>query len=179
MSCRTQARPTCHRQDAGFTLVELLVALTLLSLLSLVLVGSLRLGIGAWRRGAVHSDWVADTAIVHNHLRRLIAEAYPFYALDGAARGHVDFEGTPTSLSFLAPTPIALGGAGRARFTLMVDRRESGSNLAITSKPELAQGEGDASRTTDRILLANVGAVDLPTLVEALPTRTHLGTPNG
>jgi general secretion pathway protein J len=145
--------------EAGFTLVELLVALTLLSFVSLALFGALRFGIMAWARGTAHVERVEDVAFVQGFLRRLIADEYPMFLSNDPTRPHVDFEGTAGSLSFLAPAPIAIARGGRSRFALSVDRHHGRADLVIASRPELTARD-DASTSIRKVLLAGVQTVE-------------------
>jgi general secretion pathway protein J len=146
--------------EAGFTLMELLVAITLLSLLSLVLTSSLRFGLTAWARGTDHAERVDHGLIVQDFLRRAIGDAYPYFLSTDPTRGtgRVDFVGTAQSLRFLSPAPIALGGRGRVRFEVSVDRNGGRSDLVVASAPELA----DSTSTPERkILMPDVEAIEL------------------
>jgi general secretion pathway protein J len=147
------------RPDAGFTLVELLAALGLLSLLSVILLGSLHLGLKAWERGAVHADRVDHVALVQNFLRRAIEDAYPLFAVDAAAQGRVEFEGTANSLRLLSSAAHALRSGGRSRLSLAaVEGAQGGLDLVVTARPELARDEGAVTR---KVLLANIQSVEL------------------
>src|SRR5215467_12505236 len=146
-------------RHAGFTLMELLVAITLLSLLSLVLTGSLRFGFTAWARGAEHADSVDQNVLAKDFLRRTIGDAYPYFLPTDPTHGfgYVDFAGSVQSLHFLASAPMALGGRGRVRFGIELERRSSGNELVVTTTPEL----GEASAKPERkILLSNVETVE-------------------
>jgi len=68
-----------RNQQAGFTVVELLVALTLFSLLCTLLFGNVRFGLKAWQRGLAHTERVDHSMIVQNLLRRIIGEVYPLF----------------------------------------------------------------------------------------------------
>jgi len=146
-------------REAGFTVVELLVALALFAFISLTLSESLHFGIIAWGHGTAQTDRADHLMFVQSLLRRLIADAYPRYLSSDPTSGHVDFEGTETSLGFLASVPIALGGGGRSRFTVSVDQSGGRSGLVLISKAELAD-DGDASATTKTMLVADVAAVE-------------------
>jgi general secretion pathway protein J len=135
-----------------------LVAIGLLSLLSVILLGSLRFGLWAWERGAAHGNRIDHIALVQNFLRRAIEDAYPFFLTGAATHGHVEFEGTANSLRLLSSTAHALGKGGRSRWSLAVSRDHKRVDLLIIATPELA---GDLSRTARKILLPNVQAVEL------------------
>jgi general secretion pathway protein J len=126
------------RSSAGFTLVELLIALLLFSLLSLALFGSIRAGAAAWSRATSHADESDHGLHAQDLLRYLIENAYPLFLSDNAKSGHVDFAGSESSLSFLSIAPMALGNGGRSRINLAVERHGDRVDLLLESTPELA-----------------------------------------
>ena len=98
-------------RERGFTLLEMLIALSIVGALLAILLGGLRVGLAAWRQGE-------DRAEVHQHLRSLVellsrsvAGAFP-YRMAPAAGGApvVQFQGDERRLAFvtLAP-PFPLG----------------------------------------------------------------------
>ena len=143
--------------EAGFSLVEVLVALVLLGLLSMALFFSVRFGMTAWQRGGERSDQIHTSMLVQDLLRRLIGQAYPLVRADGTGTGRVDFAGTATSLDFLAPVPVALASGGRARVKLSIERRGDHSDLVLTSRPELVADDAPAELSR-KTLLATVEA---------------------
>jgi general secretion pathway protein J len=147
-----------NRPDAGFTLVELLVALGLLSFLSVILLGSLHFGLKAWERGAVHADRIDHVALVQSFLRRAIEDAYPLFAVDAATEGRVDFEGTDSSLRLLSSAAHALRSGGRSRLSLAAVQGRQGLDLVVTATPELASDDGALTR---KVLLANIQSIAL------------------
>jgi general secretion pathway protein J len=146
-------------RQAGFTLMELLVAITLLSLLSLVLTSSLRFGFTAWARGSEHADSVDHKVLVQDFLRRTVGDAYPYFLPTDPTHGpgYVDFSGTPQSLHFLASAPTALGSRGRVRFGVELERSSSKTELVVTTTPELAEASAKPQR---KILASNVETVE-------------------
>lgn len=147
------------RKDAGFTLVELLAAIGLLSLVSVIFLGSLHFALKAWERGAAFADRVDRVALVQSFVRRAIEDAYPYFAVKEATTGHVDFEGTADTLQLLAPAARALGGGGRSRLSLGAVRGHQGLDLVVMATPELAGDPASAGGT--KVLLANVRSVEL------------------
>lgn len=123
-------------KERGFTLLELLLALAIAGALLLILFGSLRVGLAAWRQGE-------ERAEAHQHLRSLsellagsVAAAFPYHQSGpqgGEAR--VQFKGEEGRLSFVTfspPFPLAAPVA----FTAVTLAWRDGENpgLVITQK---------------------------------------------
>lgn len=147
------------RDQSGFTILEALVAITLLGLLSIALAGGLRFGVNAWARGSAHSDQLSRTTVGQGFLRRVVGEAYPYFLSSDPTHQYIDFEGTSESLAFLAPAPAVLGGAGRSRFRLTVTKHDGLADLVMTSRPELALADGP-STAEKKTLLAGAALVE-------------------
>jgi len=96
---------------AGFTLLEVVIALAIVGALLAVAFGGLRVGLAAWQKGE-------DRAEAHQHARALmtllarsIGSAYPYrIAPEDAPEPLVQFDGYADRLSFVAlaaPFPLA------------------------------------------------------------------------
>jgi general secretion pathway protein J len=105
-------------EEAGFTLVELLVALILVAFMATLVFGGLRLAVRVWAKTHESIADAADIWAVENVLRRTIAEAYPAFASSRPSDRTIAFEGGADKLSLLAPLPraIAPGITARMRF---------------------------------------------------------------
>ena len=145
--------------EAGFTLVELLVALALFAVLCSLLFGNVRFGMKAWRYGTVHAEQGAHTMVVQSFLRRILEEAYPMFVANDPTHPHVDFDGGEKSMGFLSSAPIAAGAAGRYRFVLSADQHDARTDLVMTSRPELADPR-DPSLVTRTALVTDVEHVE-------------------
>jgi general secretion pathway protein J len=165
----TRSVRIARRREAGFTLIELLVALALFSLLSAALFGSMRYGIGAWKRTSTHVDQVDHTMQVQAFLRHMIEDAYPLFISDGPTHKYVDFRGTNSSLNFLTSVPIALATGGRSRLTLSVAPTADHVDLVVTSKQELTSR--DDSTLTKMILLNDLQSVEFSYFGRALSDK--------
>ena len=123
-----------HPGEAGFTLLELMVAMTLLGLLSLVLFGGLRLGTQIWRRT---DDVTADVRTIRAAqllLRDELSRAYPSFVSSGTEQSHADFDGDANGVRFIAIDKSS-GTTARIGFKAL---GETGKSLAYESEPELS-----------------------------------------
>jgi general secretion pathway protein J len=156
MTCNGSRHPS--RRDAGFTLVEVLVVLALVSLLTVALFGAVHFGLKAWERTTSRASAIDQNLLVQDFLRRTIAAAYPSFLVDDLTHGHVDFAGTETSISFFAPTPVARGLGGRSRFVVSLDQNREAKALTVTSQSELVPAEA-VSRVRD-VLMTNLEGIE-------------------
>ena len=122
-----------ERGDAGFSLLELLVATTLLAFLSLVMFGGLRFGRQVWKTAAEGTMNTNAVRAFQDELRDDIARIHPLFVPD-PAQPHLDFDGGPAQLAFLAPAP----DGGLERFVVA----SSGNATTIAARPELADRAG-------------------------------------
>ena len=146
------------RRRQAFTIVELLVALSLLTLIIVGLAGGLRFGFKVWRQGGARVDHGQHVIVLQNLLRQVLGDIYPFFVRDDPTHGHVEFVGGANALEFLSSAPIAAGYSGRLRFRLFLDRHADQLDFAMMARPELADAEGRAALTS-RVLLEDVPSV--------------------
>ena len=103
-----------HRKghEHGFTLLEVLIAMTLLGLLMVVLFGGLRLGVRAWETGDWHAKEMTRVEAVHRFVRGRLSQAYRLPWIDEDGRKRAAFEGTAEAVIFttLLPEHLAMGG---------------------------------------------------------------------
>lgn len=144
-----------RRGEEGFTLLELLIAMTLLGLLMALLFGGLRFGARAWEHSEAHTTGMDDVRLAQAFIRSEIEQAYPLLVLTDPIHPHMDFEGGTEALVFLAPAPTSIAAAGRARIDLRVVDRGSRSMLVVRARPELAWDD-DRDAIHEESLLAGV-----------------------
>jgi general secretion pathway protein J len=146
-------------REAGFTLVEMLVALALFSLIATLLFNNVRFGLKAWQIGSSQGELLARSAAAQDALRRLVGNAYPMLMASDGNDPSIDFEGAHETMTFLGDAPVVTGGAGRFRFRLFPERKQDHTDLVISSTPELANPQ-EASMTTSSVLVADIDQVE-------------------
>jgi len=99
------------RSCAGFTLLELLVSITIFALLMVVLVGALQLRTRQAGRLTGEVDRSQQVALVQNFLRAQIGAAQPLVLPSDQAKT-VQFDGQPHGIDFVAVAPESLQAGG-------------------------------------------------------------------
>ena len=150
---------TNRRSAAGFTLVEILVALTLLAMVVAMLAGGLRLGLRVWENGNRHSEALAEVQTVNDFLRRLLEQAYPFYV---ARDRRIEFDGEKQSIDFVATLPAYLGPGGLHAVRLYVGRDGGTRHLMfrrVLFHPDVPEDSKEPAVGGETVLLENVESV--------------------
>lgn len=120
---------------AGFTLVEVLVAVTLLSLLSVALLVSLRLGVRAERAGSERLEADERTVLGLSFIRAQLGDARAAVDVDDAERPFVVFDGAPDRVAFVAPLPRRVNLPGLHLIEIVAMRTALGVELLMRARP--------------------------------------------
>ena len=119
----------------GFTLLELLVAVLLLSLIFLLLTSGLQFGTKIWSAGQENPGNI-PAATVQQLLRRVFSEALPvMIEATPTERRHVFFVGTENSVRLIAPMPVRFGVGGLYEIAIyLTDGGEGVSRIAEAAR---------------------------------------------
>ena len=130
------------KRQGGFTLLELVVALTLLTLLSGLMFGGFRLAGRAWETVERHNDRLGEAVQLQLFLRNLLSRAQPRDIWDIRQTQMLSFQGGEDSLLFLAPLPQKGGGPAQpAWFYLALDQTDPDHpQLLLKTQPFIADG---------------------------------------
>jgi general secretion pathway protein J len=164
MSSRRGPRPG----EQGFTLLELLAAITLLGLLMAALFGGLRLGTRVWETGEARLDASVRLQIVQDFIRQRLAETLPLEVVsrEPAEAGVSEplFLGTVEAVRFAGMFPEHLG-AGVYLMELALaesDHAERNGNLVLRWRPlEPNDPTAQEAEPETRVLIENVEALEL------------------
>jgi general secretion pathway protein J len=163
-SAQTPIRRISHRSgQAGFTLLEVLIASTLMMVMMTLLLGSLRMAAGSWDAGDKQSEQLSRLLVTQNFLRAQLSGLRPFVRPKSA----LDPSNTPMTLYFhggpdwveyaTALPPQAHGGVYLLR--IFIEGQKNDKRLMISIRP--AAGNNDAENSgsqsiEDVVLLEHV-----------------------
>ncbi len=129
----------------GFTLIEVLIAITVTLLIVPLAVEGVRSGLGTAERLTQHRDAAGRASAAQRVLRKQISEALPVDDRNSNEAETVAFQGSNRELEFVARVPLHAGGGGlfrhRLRFVTQADR-----NALMLSYWPLTTGERGAPR---------------------------------
>ena len=100
------------RRDAGLTLLELLVAMTLLALIGAAAAGGLRFGLTVWERGDATAETGIEDRVLQKFVLRQIAQARVIQLRSGDREPKLAFAGEARRIEFIAPLPARLARHG-------------------------------------------------------------------
>ena len=153
-------RATCppftvrHHPAAGFTLLEMLVAIVVLGMIMTTAFGALRLGERSWEAGLERTAGTETVRTVSGLLQRQFRQALPLqWTVD--AETTIAFDGSYDRVRFIAPAPQHEGATGLFEFTLGVEPQTDGVRLVLRYRlhdPDIS-GFQPAGSDAQRVLL--------------------------
>lgn len=153
------ARPAISggRSDGGYTLIEVVVALAIVSLLMAMMPGAFAIGQRAWDtiRRIQRDD---DHAAARTFIEQRLTEAMPVLVADATGQRQFGFRGEPRRVAFIAPASSGPTGGGLYRFALHVESASAGDAL-ILSQSQVAASPGATAPDAPRVLLEAAGGL--------------------
>lgn len=158
-------------RDAGFTLLELLVALALLAMLTAGLTPALRLSGQAWDAVGRSADDGETMLTAQTFLRNALAESYPAYFTDADGRRGLAYAGLPDQLAMVTPMPVYLGLGGLQIVRLSLHEHNGQRDLVAGWTPLLPGSNSlDLGEDARQVVLASgVERLELHYLGQASP----------
>jgi general secretion pathway protein J len=169
-----------RQSSGGMTLIEVMVALALLSLLSIGMVTSFRLGEHAYRQITAAATSDRDQLSAQRFVRQIIESTSPLQQYAQARVTVFGLEGTVSQLSVTAPMPQGGGGAGNYRYEFLESSDERGlKSLIVRWSLDRSATPSRTSVATEEalhqeVLLNNIGSVDWAYLASPEPNSFNV-----
>jgi len=107
------------RSRSGFTLLEVIIAITILSLITVIIGSAFRLGIQAWGRGEKETEDGQRLRALSSLLSQQLKSIYPYrIKIEGKDEEIVAFKGESDSITFVTTmTDLSYGGLKWVQYT--------------------------------------------------------------
>lgn len=157
MTGMAKIRASRRPAEAGMTLIEILVAMTVLGFLVLAMGGGLRLALRSWDTVERRQDEAGGVMLAHRLVGRMLSEAYPVAVEKKTQAAALAFEGGPERLAFAAVAPPRFGGGGLVWIVLALEQGAGGKVLTMSLENYFAARSGLSERREERVLLEGIG----------------------
>ena len=152
------------KRAAGFTLVEVVIAMALLAAIMAMLYSGLTFALRSWDAGDASGRRVADRRLGENFLRREMTEMFPMRWKD-ATTVKFAFEGEHDRLRFVSARPPGIQQGGLALVGLEVGQGREPRTRNLLMRRALPDDEAVSFAPLDKaeplLLIANVDSIEL------------------
>lgn len=142
-----------HFQN-GFTLMEVLLGMSLLSVMMVMLFGSLRVCVQNWDAGEAKFDKVSRAAIIRNFFTSHLQNVLPLTDLS-SPQIPFSFQGEANSLQFVSSMPASAGRLGVQLFSVTMAGKQDGE-VKVSMRPFFGSAEGSEWKLEEVVILKHV-----------------------
>lgn len=158
---------TFKLHSAGFTLLEILLALVLMAFLMVGVWGALRTGVKLTRSADASIQHSDRARAVQQYLRAYLGGAQPQAFVPARNQSARMFRGDPQSLTFVAPMPAQLGDGGLFVQTLQFVREQGDKDYSLQLTYAPLSSETASPDSKPEVLLEHVSDGGFEYLVAA------------
>jgi general secretion pathway protein J len=147
-------------RQAGFTLLEILIAMTLLGVMMVLIFGTLRVSVRSWESGEKQAAQVSQLLVLHNFLRSHLTRMKPWeddFSEDGPV---FSFQGAVESVQFVSTLPLHnRGSGGWHKFNIQLTKNRDQTDLIVKLEPFFPALDEAHQPIDDVVLIENVEAI--------------------
>jgi len=140
----------------GFTLIEVLIAMTLLSIMVVLLFSSLKICADSWEKGESKITDVNEVAVVYNFFQRHLSIVKPLRNDLSKEENTFSFKGKAQSLQFVSSFPASAGRSGLQLFSLDLQEEDNEQVIKVTITPFFPVAEGEEWHKEEVTLIRHV-----------------------
>jgi general secretion pathway protein J len=149
------------RNQRGFTLIELVVAMALLGTMMVLMYSGLTFSLKGWDTGAASGQRITDRRIGENFLRRELSELFPMRWKDPMVL-RLAFEGESQRMRFVSARPAGVTQGGLSLVGIEVESgngRERNLVMRRAMPDDAAKDFGPLDNAERSVILAGVDSV--------------------
>jgi general secretion pathway protein J len=149
-------------RQRGFTLLELLIAMVLLSMVLVVVYGSLNTSMKSWDKGNERAELINELRLVQEFVRTQLRQSVTVYRNDSTDGRVIYFDGRADKIGWVAPMLTYLGRGGL--YFVQLDTVGIRDDTVLRMRwyryhPEDSEeGPDDQSRIEETVLLPHISA---------------------
>ncbi len=140
-----------HKSSSGFTLLELLIAMTLLGFILALLFGGLHLGSRSWDAGDARAEKSTRLTLLQEFLRRELNQVTPYF-WKNTVNPELAFDGEQNRLNMVAPIAVHLGPGGLFLLALGLDDNKL---VLMQAPPDSDSKDFSALDESEKVVLAD------------------------
>lgn len=148
--------PPYRKAGQGFTLIEVLIAMTLLGLMVVLLFSSMKICADSWQKGEDKITEVNEIAVVYQFFQHHLSTARPLWNNFSDENKLLAFQGKNQELRFVSGFPASAKKAGLQLFTLTLDNSDNEQALNVSISPFFPVAENEEWRKEEVTLLRHM-----------------------
>ncbi len=146
----------------GFTLIEVLIAMTLLGMMVVLLFSTMRICAESWQKGEEKISKVNETAVVYQFFKQHLSTALPLWDDFTDKNSRVfGFQGQNQEIKFVSSFPASAKKTGLQLFSVKLKTDDEGSYIQVAITPFFPSAEGEQWRKEEVTLLEHAGSFSL------------------
>ena len=144
-------------KQPGFTLLEVLLGMSIMSIMMLLLFASLRICVQNWNAGEKKIAQVSQAAIIQNFLQNKLHATLPLNA-DFLEEPQFSFQGDREKIQFAAAMPASASRLGLQLFNISMNTSagEEGRQLLVDIQPFFPLGDDEQWNEEPVIILTKI-----------------------
>ena len=146
---------SADRKNTGFTLLEVMLAMTLLSIMVVLLFSSLKIGAESWNKGESKIAEVNEKAVVYQFFKRHLPSVRPLWDDFSDEERGFSFQGERDTFQFVSVFPVSAARKGLQLFKVFSDKSEK-EVIKVILTPFYPTVEEEQWEPEEVVLLENV-----------------------
>ncbi|NOT12018.1 MAG: prepilin-type N-terminal cleavage/methylation domain-containing protein [Methylococcaceae bacterium] len=151
----------CSKTIQGFTLIEVLIGLTLLSIMMVLLFTSLKICADSWEKGETKIAEVNEISVVYNFFQRHLSAARPLWDDFSGEERTFSFQGKSQSLQFVSAFPASVGKSGPQLISLFLQEEDQERVIKVVLTPFFPLADGNEWNKEEVTLVSGVSEFKL------------------